>query len=82
MHSLPYILLRQPVVDTSFVANELGITQRAALSLVERACEYGMLRPMGNRKRGEFYQSDAIVDVLDKISSKDEIRRVLASGKL
>lgn len=82
MHSLPYILLRQPVVDTSFVANELGITQRAALSLVERACEYGMLRPMGNRKRGEFYQSDAIIDVLDKISSKDEIRRVLASGKL
>lgn len=82
IHGLPYLLLKQPVINTAYVARNFDITQRAAASLVERACDYGMLRPMGNRKRGEFYQSDEIIDALDEISSQKEIRRILASGKL
>ena len=54
IRELPALLVRQPVVDVAFVARELSISPRAASSLVNKACEYGMIRPMGNRRRGEF----------------------------
>ncbi len=78
IRELPSLLVRQPVVDIAFVAHELSITSRAASALVNRACEYGMLRPMGNRRRGEYFQSDAILHVLDQISDVQGIRRMLS----
>ncbi len=82
IHRLPFVLVEQPVVSIDYVAQRLGITSRAALSLVERACEYGVLRPLGNRRRGVFYQSDAIVDVLEEISSIQGIRRIVSGRGL
>lgn len=78
IHRLPQLLAEQPVVNVAFVAKRLGITERAASSLVNRACEYGMLRAMGNRHRGEFYQSDALINVLEEASSLPGIRRMLS----
>lgn len=75
---LPQLLAEQPVVTVSFVADRLGITPRAASSLVARACEYGMLRPLGARRRGDFYQSDELLDLLEEVSSMPGIRRALA----
>lgn len=44
------------------------------------ACEYGIVRPIGNRRRGEYYQSDDLIAVLDEISSVQGIRRLVATG--
>lgn len=77
---LPALLAEQPVVTVAFVAERLGVTPRAASSIVSRACTYGMLRPMGSKRRGDFYQSDALLDLLEEISAMPGIRRVLAHG--
>lgn len=79
IHRLPQLLVEQPVVDSALLAKELDITQRAAMSLIARACEYGMLRPIGNRQRGEFYQADRIIDVLEEISDIQGIRCILSA---
>lgn len=76
IHHLPSVLVTHPVVNGPLVARELGITPRAARDAIERACSYGMLRPIGNRRRGVFYQCDAIVEVLDLVSSREGIRRL------
>lgn len=78
IHRLPGVLVEQPVVSIAYLAKRLGITPRASLSLVERACEYGILRPLGNRRRGKFFQSDEIVAVLEEISDIQGIRRIVA----
>lgn len=75
---LPVLLAEQPVVTVAYVAENLGITPRAASTLVQRACGYGMLRPLGSRRRGDYYQSDELIAVLEDISSSEGIRRVLA----
>ena len=77
---LPALLAEQPVVTIAFVAERLGITPRAASTLVGRACEYGMLRPLGSRRRGDFFQSDELIDILEEISSMPGICRVLAGN--
>ena len=75
---LPPLLAEQPVVTVAYVAEHLAITPRAASTLVARACEYGMLRPLGSRRRGDFYQSDVLIDILEEISSMSGVRRMLA----
>lgn len=78
IYGLPYLLVGQPVVDSRFVAERLGITRRAAMALINRACDYGILRPMGNARRGDFYQADAMIALLEDISSISGIRRLMA----
>ena len=65
-------------MSVAYVAEHLAITPRAASTLVARACEYGMLRPLGSRRRGDFYQSDVLIDILEEISSMSGVRRMLA----
>lgn len=66
IHRLPALLVQHPVVDAAFVASELGITSRAALNLVGRAEEYGILRRVGTARRGVFYQADELIDPLNE----------------
>ena len=75
-HRLPALLVEQPVVDTRYVAEHLGITDRAARSLVETACERGILSKMGNAKRGAFYQASDLIDILEEASRLEGIRRL------
>ena len=79
IHRLPLVLAEQPVVTVSYVAEKMGITTRAAQNLVSRACEYEILRPLGNRRRGVFYQADELIDVLEEASSLPSIRRMVGA---
>lgn len=77
-HDLPALLVEQPVVNVAYVAERLGITDRAARALVETACERGILSKMGNAKRGAFYQADELIGILEEVSSLQGIRRITA----
>lgn len=76
IRQLPKALVKQPVVNSAYLADSLGVTQRTATTLILRACEYGMLRHMGKRQRGDFYQSDAIINVLDEINEASTFRNI------
>lgn len=76
IRQLPKTLVKQPVVNSAYLADSLGVTQRTATTLILRACEYGMLRNMGKRQRGDFYQSDAIINVLDEINEASTFRNI------
>lgn len=76
IRQLPKTLVKQPVVNSAYLADILGVTQRTATTLILRACEYGMLRHMGKRQRGDFYQSDAIINVLDEINEASTFRNI------
>lgn len=78
IHHLPDLLVSQPVVDSQYVAEKMDVTRRAAMALINRACDYGILRPMGNTRRGDFYQADAMIALLEEISSTAGIRRLMA----
>ena len=80
IYRLPPLLAVQPVVSTAYVAERLDITPRASQNLVNRACEYGVLRPIGNRHRGTYYQADGLIDVLEEASSLPSIRRMVSTG--
>lgn len=77
-HRLPALLVEQPVVSIAFVAERLAISERAARSLVEVACERGVLSKMGNAKRGAFYQAADLIAILEEASSLQGIRRLAA----
>lgn len=79
IHRLPLVLAEQPVVTVPYVAEKMGITTRAAQNLVSRACEYEILRPLGNGRRGVFYQADELIDVLEEASSLPSIRRMVGA---
>lgn len=78
---LPEVLVEQPVVTRDYLAEQLHITPRAASNLVERACNYGILRPVDNRKRRAFYQADEIIALLEEISTTQGIRRMVSGRR-
>lgn len=80
MWRLPALLIAQPVVDVSFVARNLGITDRAARSLVEEACNRGILVKMGNAKRGAFYQAADLLKIMEEACDLQSIRRIAAKS--
>lgn len=75
IHRLPALLVEQPVVDVSYIAHHLAVTQRTACNVVRRACELGILEPMGNRRRGEYYQAPELIAVLETATDTTAIRR-------
>ena len=77
IHRLPALLVRQPVVDAGYVASHLGVSDRMARNVLERACEYGFLRQLGSARRNRFFQCDALLAVLEEASSEEGIRRTL-----
>ena len=77
-HGLPSLLVEQPVVNAAYVAEHLGITDRAARTLIETACERGILLKMGNAKRGAFFQAVELIGILEEASSLQGIRRIAA----
>lgn len=77
-HRLPTLLVEQPVVNASYVASRLGITDRAARNLIESACERGILTKMGNARRGAFYQAGDLIALLEEASSLEGIQRIAA----
>lgn len=74
---LPNLLAEQPVVDSEYVAERLSISTRMARNVLDRACEYGILRQLGSARRNRYFQCDALLAILEEILSKDGIRRTL-----
>ena len=66
------------MVDAAYVSAHLGITDRAARSLIKVACERGILDKMGNARRGAFCQASDLISVLEEASSPQGIRRIAA----
>lgn len=77
-HDLPVLLVKQPVVNVAYVSGALGVTDRAARSLVAVACERGILTKVGNAKRGAFYQASELLEILEEASNIAGIRRLAA----
>lgn len=82
IYRLPAVLVEQPVVDAKYLADCLDITSRAANNLLDRACSYEILTPIGSARRGVFYQASELIEALECIADVRSIRRVLASGKI
>lgn len=78
VHRLPPLLVQQPVIDVRFVASHLGISDRSARTVVEKACEWGILAKIGNARRGAFFQATDLIDILEEASSVQGIRRMAA----
>lgn len=77
-HGLSLLLVGQPVVNAPYVASGLKISERAARTVIETACERGILAKMGNRKRGAYYQASELIAILEEASSLQGIRRLAA----
>ena len=77
IYKLIYILVEQPVINSMYLSNKLNITVRAANNLIDRAINYEILRKFGTAQRGIFYQSDDIINIMNKISDDKLIRRYI-----
>ena len=75
---LPALLAEQPVVSAAFISEKLSITTRAASSVIAKAQQYGILRPVGAGVRSVYYQADDLLSVLEEASSVQGIRRMMA----
>ena len=73
---LLYLLIEQPVVNSTYISNKLGISIRGANKLIDRAISYGILRRIGNKQRDIFYQANEIINLLDEISDLRILRRI------
>ncbi len=69
---------RRKILPTYEAAVPASITDRAARTLIETACERGILARMGNARRGAFYQAPDLIAVLEEASSLEGIRRIAA----
>jgi predicted HTH transcriptional regulator len=78
-HRLPVLLVEQPAISTSYMAQRLGISDRAARSAISQACERGILTKVGNAQRGAFYQATDLITIPEEASSVPNIRRMVAS---
>lgn len=77
IYRLVNILLEQPVINSNYLSHKLDITPRAANQLIERAIGYGILSRFGSEKRGIFYQSNDIIEIMNRVSSNEIIKRNL-----
>jgi hypothetical protein len=78
----PFVLLDQPVLNSAFLARSLDVTQRSATSLILRLCECGIISKMGKRKRGDFYQSKVVLQILDEITEASTFHTIQVEKKL
>lgn len=73
------LLVEQPVINAEFVASRLEVTNRAAYSIIETAVKNDVLKKIGTKHRGIYYEARAITQMLDIVASEDGLRRLAAS---
>ena len=64
------VLVRQPVVDTSVVANELGVTPQNALRAIAPLADVGILTEFTGFKRNRMWQSREVLTALDEFAAR------------
>ena len=75
-YRLPSILVEQPVINNKYISEKLEISQRAAQNLILTACDRGILKKMGDAKRGSFYQAPELINILEEASGGKWLMRV------
>jgi Mn-dependent DtxR family transcriptional regulator len=68
----------QPVVNPEYVAKKLDVTLRTAYNVLDTAEVEGLVKKVGNKYRGTFFECKEITKILDLVSSSDALRRFLA----
>jgi len=64
------VLLRQPVIDTSTVARELGVTPQNALRAIAPLADADILEEFTGFARNRMWQSRAVLDALDDFAAR------------
>jgi Fic family protein len=70
VHRVKNYLLRQPVVNTKTVAAELGISEVAAQSAIDRLVEAAVLTKMSAGNRNRIWQAPEILTALDAFGER------------
>ncbi|MFT4245102.1 MAG: Fic family protein [Micrococcaceae bacterium] len=70
------LLVGQPVVNAKFVAENLGISVRAASYVLENADKYTILTKIGRSGRDNYYQAKDLVEIFSQISDIQKVRRL------
>lgn len=70
------LVLRQPVVNTAVVQQELGVSHTNAMKAIERLEEAGALARTGGRRRSILWQSSEVLGALDAFAARAGRRRL------
>ncbi len=69
-HRLVNILLRQPVIDSTTAAAELGISTVNAQVATDRLVDAGILSQITNGRRNRIWQARDVLQVLDEFAAR------------
>jgi Fic family protein len=72
------VLIEQPVVNPEFIAEKLGITLRTAYNVLDTAENEGVVKKIGNRYRGLYFECKELTRILDVVGSTDALRRFVS----
>jgi len=64
------IVLRQPVVDTAFVARELAVSTVAAQNAIDQLVSVDVLVPATSRSRNRIWQAGEVLAALDEFAAR------------
>lgn len=75
VNRIKHCLLRQPVVNTKTVANELSISEVAAQSAIDRLVDSQVLTQSSTGRRNRTWQAPEILATLDAFGARARRRR-------
>lgn len=75
VHQVKRYLLRQPVVNTRTIAHELGISEVAAQSAIDKLVEAEVLTQTNAGRRNRIWQAPEILAALDAFGARARRRR-------
>ena len=64
------LLTGRPVIDSGFVAQELGVTLANGQIAIDRLVEDGVLTQIGNGLRNRVWQADEVLDAMDGFAAR------------
>ena len=63
------LLLRQPVVNSAFVSEQLGVAPSIAIRHLRRLAETGVLVETAGRARNRVWRAPDVLEVLDEYAA-------------
>ncbi|GAA2230992.1 Fic family protein [Herbiconiux moechotypicola] len=70
VHALKTMLLRQPVVSATTVAEGLGVSEVTAQTGIDRLVDSGILRQAGGGQRYRLYEAREVLEALDAFAAR------------
>ncbi|WP_435748490.1 Fic family protein [Microbacterium sp. PMB16] len=74
-HALKQLLLRQPIVTSTIVAGELGVSFPAAASSVQKLVDAGVLSQSSIGRRNRHFQATEVLNALDDFGARARRQR-------